>query len=445
MKELMETLASVRPSDKQKRWLDVGYYAFVHFGVNTFTDREWGLGNEDPSIFNPEKLDCDQWVEAIKSAGMKAMVLTAKHHDGFCLWPSKYTEHSIKNSPYKNGKGDIVREASEACRKGGIKFGIYLSPWDRNSLYYGTPEYNDYYCNQLTELLTNYGEVFHVWFDGACGEGPNGKKQVYDFDRFFDVVHKCQPKASIICNGGPDIRWVGNEAGLARHAEWSVLPHELLFRAEKQTPPMPLYGDLRHIKSTDEDLGNLETILYSEGLSYAPAEVDMSIRPGWFWHKEEEPHSLERLLQSYINSVGGNGGLNLNVPPTTDGLFDERDVKRLAEFGELLRKEFGKNLAVNAKTTVLEEHENGQSIIEVDLGNTEHIKYVVLAEDIDQGQRVASFRITAPGMEHSKDCLFAGTCIGHKRICPVNFTGDRFIISITSSRLNARLLPVEVY
>jgi len=445
MKDLMKTLASVKPSDKQKRWLDVGFYAFVHFGVNTFTDREWGLGNEDPKIFNPEKLDCDQWVEAIKSAGMKAMVLTCKHHDGFCLWPSKYTEHSLKNSPYKNGMGDIVKEASEACRKGGIKFGVYLSPWDRNSQYYGTPEYNDYYCNQLTELLTNYGEVFHVWFDGACGEGPNGKKQVYDFDRFFDVVHKYQPKASIICGGGPDIRWVGNEAGVARHSEWSVLPHELLFRAEKQTPPMPLYGDLHYINSTDEDLGNLETILYSEGLSYAPAEVDMSIRNGWFWHKNEEPHSLERLLRTYINSVGGNAGFNLNVPPTTDGLIDEKDVKRLAEFGELLRSEFGKNLAVNAKTTISEEHENGQSVIELDLGKTEKIKYVVLAEDLDNGQRVASFRINAPGTEHTKECLFVGTCIGHKKICPINYEGDKIMIHITSSRLNAKLMPIEIY
>lgn len=185
IKDALSMAVSVTPSKRQQQWFDTEFYAFIHFGVNTFTNQEWGNGNEDEKIFNPEKLDCDQWVEAIKSAGMKGMVLTAKHHDGFCLWPSKYTEHSVKNSPWRGGKGDLVAEAAEACRKGGIKFGIYLSPWDRNSQYYGTEEYNDYYCNQLTELLTNYGPIFHFWFDGACGEGPNGKKQVYDYDRYL--------------------------------------------------------------------------------------------------------------------------------------------------------------------------------------------------------------------------------------------------------------------
>ena len=203
MKNFLKEAVSVVPSERQLKWYDVGFYAFIHFGVNTYTDREWGLGNEPEEIFNPEKLDCDQWVRAVKAAGMKGMVLTAKHHDGFCLWPSKYTEHSVKNSPCKK---DIVKEAAEACKRGGIKFGVYLSPWDRNSKLYGTDAYNDYYCNQLTELLTEYGDLFCVWFDNACGEGPNGKKQKYDFPRYFELIRKYQPRAVIFNDHGPDIR-----------------------------------------------------------------------------------------------------------------------------------------------------------------------------------------------------------------------------------------------
>ena len=202
----LKQAANVRPSQRQMQWFNTEFYAFVHFSPNTYTGLEWGTGKEDPAIFNPTELDCDQWVSAIKSAGMKGMVLTAKHHDGFCLWPSAYTEHSVKNSPC--GK-DIVKEAAQACRRGGIKFGFYLSPWDRNCALYGTPEYNDYYCNQLTELLTGYGDIFCVWFDGACGEGPNGKKQVYDFDRYIALIRQYQPDAVIFNDGGPDIRWVG--------------------------------------------------------------------------------------------------------------------------------------------------------------------------------------------------------------------------------------------
>ena len=201
--DFLKEAARVRPSENQKNWFDMEFYAFVHFGPNTFTDREWGDGTEDEKIFNPQKLDCDQWVEAVKAAGMKGLVLTAKHHDGFCLWPSKYTEHSVKNSPCKR---DVVREAAEACRRGGIKFGFYLSPWDRNSEYYGTPAYNDYFCNQLTELLTEYGEIFYVWFDNACGEGPQGKRQEYDFPRYIELIRRYQPQAVIFNDFGPEMR-----------------------------------------------------------------------------------------------------------------------------------------------------------------------------------------------------------------------------------------------
>ncbi|MBQ9717116.1 MAG: alpha-L-fucosidase, partial [Clostridia bacterium] len=229
-KEFLKSAAAVKPSERQMNWFDTEFYAFVHFTVNTYTALEWGLGNEDPAIFNPSDLNCDDWVEAVKSAGMKGLVLTAKHHDGFCLWPSAYTDHSVKSSPWKDGKGDVVRECAEACARGGIKFGVYLSPWDRNSKYYGTDAYNDYYCNQLTELLTNYGELFMVWFDGACGEGPNGKKQTYDFDRYIALIRKYQPNACIFNDFGPDVRWCGNEAGQARRAEWAVVPTDFCYR-----------------------------------------------------------------------------------------------------------------------------------------------------------------------------------------------------------------------
>ena len=314
MIDFLREAAQVKPSSRQLAWFDMKFYAFIHFGPNTFMNREWGLGDEKEAIFNPAKLDCNQWVETLKSAGMKGMILTAKHHDGFCLWPSKYTEHSVKNSPCKR---DIVKEAAKACKKGGIKFGVYLSPWDRNSSYYGTPEYNDYYCQQLEELMTQYGEIFCVWLDGACGEGPNGKKQEYDFKRYIDIVRKYQPNAVIFYDHGPDVRWCGNEAESPRRSEWAVVPQELCYYSERQTNPGPLAseGDLSYLYSTETDLGCMSNILYSKGLVFAPAEINTSIRPGWFWHPQEEPRSLEELFRIYKGAVGGNACLNLNNVP----------------------------------------------------------------------------------------------------------------------------------
>ena len=285
MKNFLKEAASVKPDGRQIAWYEMGFYAFVHFGMNTFTDREWGTGKESEALFNPEKLDCDQWVETIRNAGMKGMVLTAKHHDGFCLWPSRYTEHSVKNSPCRR---NVVKEAAEACRRGGIKFGFYLSPWDRNSELYGTEAYNEYFCRQLEELLTEYGDVFYVWFDNACGEGPNGKKQKYDFPAYFELIRKYQPNAVIFNDFGPDIRWCGNEAGTARHSEWAVVPSELCHYGKKQTGPGPMAeeGDLSFLYNTCQNLGTLDNILYSKGLTFTPAEIDMSIRPGWFWHDQ---------------------------------------------------------------------------------------------------------------------------------------------------------------
>lgn len=416
MKEFLRQAAQVKPSQRQISWFNTEFYAFIHFGVNTFTNQEWGMGDEAEALFNPTKLDCTQWVRSIKAAGCKGLVLTAKHHDGFCLWPSKFTEHSVKNSPFK---GDVVKLAADACKQEGIKFGFYLSPWDRNSKYYGTDEYNNYFCNQLTELLTEYGEIFYVWFDGACGEGENGKKQVYDFQRYIELIRKYQPNAVIFNDAGPDVRWCGNESGSARYAEWAVVPNELCHRAEVQTNagPMVEEGNLSFLYNTDESIGSLSNILYSRGLSFCPSEVDMSIRPGWFWHPEEEPHSLKRLYDTYLKSVGANACLHLNVPPTKEGLLDERDVKRLEELGALINKEFSNSVpaVVNTDSTY-----PTQPAYEITFDEARNdLKYIVLKENIAKGQRVESFSISGEFYDGQKFPMYQGTCIGHKKICPL--------------------------
>ena len=231
--EIVRKAANVVPSKRQFAWQRQELTAFLHFGMNTFTGKEWGEGTDSPAIFNPSSLDADQWIRELKAAGFKCAILTCKHHDGFCLWPSAYTDYSVKHSPWKEGRGDVVREVSDACRKYGMSFGIYLSPWDRNSKLYGTEEYNDYFMKQLTELLTQYGKVSEVWFDGACGEGPNGKKQVYDFLRWYSLIRKLQPDA-VIAVMGPDVRWVGTETGRGREMEWSVVPRRILIKRPLQ-------------------------------------------------------------------------------------------------------------------------------------------------------------------------------------------------------------------
>ncbi len=480
----MKEAAEVKPSPRQIAWYDTGFYAFVHFGVNTFTNREWGDGTEDERIFNPEKLDCDQWVSAIKSAGMKGLVLTCKHHDGFCLWPSKYTEHSVKNSPFGR---DVVREASEACRRGGIRFGVYLSPWDRNSPFYGTPEYNDYFCNQLTELLTGYGEIFTVWFDNACGEGPNGKKQVYDFPRYIRLIRELQPNAVIFNDFGPDTRWCGNEGGIARHSEWAVVPQELTVYAEVQSGPGPLSdrGNLSYIYSSDQEIGTMSNILFTKGLAFCPAEINMSIRPGWFWHQEEEPHSLQRLYRTWLTSYGRNAGLNLNIPPNRDGLLDERDVRRLKEFGALIEKEFGQPILTLEGADIRPETDEPmllgdqrkaglvapyqapgslyQPLYRLKLPRAipqEEIRHVTVEEEISLGQRVESFQIIACYQDGTDYPIYQGTCIGNRAICELGdpfadqnpLTDDRenhlvtdLLLKITASRGPVVLRKIAVY
>ena len=426
--------------------LETGFYAFFHFGVNTFTGREWGAGEEDPAIFNPAELDCDSWVNAIKAAGMKGAVLTAKHHDGFCLWQSRYTEHCMKNSPFKKGKGDIVRELSQACERGGIKFGFYLSPWDRNNPSYGTPEYNNYYKNQLTELLTLYGEVFYIWFDGACDDV---RRQEYDFDGYIELIHKYQPNAAVFNDFGPDIRWIGNESGAGRYAEWAVVPRELCFRCRDITPVTPLMeGGLSHIYNQDSDIGALSNIIYSKGLVFCPPEMDMSIRKGWFYHPTEEPHSLERLFNAYLCSVGGNATFNLNIPPRPNGLLDPQDTARLEELGKKIRESFAVDLVIEKKAVITRQDiSRTQSLFTVRFPAPVKINYITLMEDIEQGQRVESFHIETieeadPGKNNK---VYGGTTIGYRKICPVRFGTQEFRIRITSARDTVILKTIAAY
>ncbi|MBR4286718.1 MAG: alpha-L-fucosidase [Clostridia bacterium] len=445
-KDFLKNAAHVKPSAKQLQMLrETPFYAFIHFSPNTYTNLEWGDGTEDPAIFNPTDLDCEQWVKAIKSAGMKGVVLTAKHHDGFCLWQTEYTEHSMKSSPYKNGKGDIVKETAEACKKHGLKFGFYLSPWDRNSKLYGTDEYNTYYKNQLTELLTNYGEIFYVWFDGACGEGPNGKKQIYDFEGYIELIEKYQPNAAIFHDTGI-IRWCGNEAGKAPYAQWAVVPKELCSMNKPQTEGALVEGDLSFNYNSDIAIGSLETIIYSKGLVFAPAETDMSIRPGWFYHENEKPHSLERLFNTYLNSVGNNTTFNLNIPPMPNGKFNEADVERLKELGEMLENEFGTNLAEGCEIEVLPGFSETQPEFIVKLNGIKSIKYVELAERISEGQRISNFAIHVKNKDGYFDKAAQGTTVGSRKIVEIDPTEtDEIKIRIMASRDVPDLEWIKVY
>ena len=439
-RDFLRAAAAVKPSQRQMAWFDTEFYAFVHFTVNTYTNLEWGLGNEDEAIFNPYDLDCDEWVRAIRSAGMKGLVLTAKHHDGFCLWPSAYTAHSVKSSPWKNGKGDVVRECAEACRRGGIKFGVYLSPWDRNCPLYGTPAYNDYYCNQLTELLTQYGELFMVWFDGACGEGPNGKKQVYDYDRYIELIRRYQPRSCIFNAHGPDVRWCGNEAGQARQAEWAVVPHELCFRSEKQTCGALLDGDLSQMNSSDQNIGSLSNIMYAESLVFAGSEIDMSIRPGWFYHANEAPHSLERLFGTYLSACGNNACFNLNVPPMPSGRFDPRDIERLRELGEAIEDAFGEAKRVPVEIEREDLCGGTQCRYTLHLPEVTDIRYVDLRENIAQGQRIESFDLL-----DSQQTIFRGFTVGHRKLCPVRTETDCLTFLVTAARDTVDMREIAVY
>lgn len=396
----IEMASRLVPSEKQMEWQNLELTAFLHFGMNTFTDREWGDGKELPSTFNPDALDTDQWVRTLTQAGFNMVILTAKHHDGFCLWPTATTEHSVKNSPWMNGQGDVVKMLRESCDKYGMKMGVYLSPWDRNASCYGDSEkYNDMFVAQLTELLTNYGKIDEVWFDGANGEGPNGKKQEYDWIRFREVMNKLQPDA-VLAIMGDDVRWVGNEGGQGRETEWS---------ATALTPG--IYADASAtnerlgLNAMSADLGGRELIEKADKLYWWPSEVDVSIRPGWFYHATEKPRELNNLASIYLNSVGRNSVLLLNIPPDTHGRISDDDVARLLEFREWIDTNFGNNLITAALP---------RYTYEIGEGPTE-VNCVVLHEDITQGQRVEEFTVQAM-IDDKWHIVARGTTIGMKRI-----------------------------
>ncbi|WP_313133575.1 alpha-L-fucosidase [Anaerocolumna sp.] len=468
MKKSDERLIKVIPSARQLMLQQTEFYAFFHFTVNTFTGKEWGYGTESTEIFNPAEMDANQWIEAIKAAGMKGAILTCKHHDGFCLWPSKFTKHSVKYSPYRNGKGDIVKEVADACRKAGLKFGIYLSPWDRNQETYGQGKaYDDYFVAQLTELLTGYGDIFNVWFDGACGEGPNGKKQVYDWQRYYDTIRKYMPEACIAISG-PDVRWCGNEAGDTRTSEWSVVPADLSVAervaALSQHADDPSFSQ-RVISSMEQDLGSRERLAEEQNLIWYPAEVDVSIRPGWFYHPEEDNkvRSLENLLDIYEKSVGGNATLLLNIPPMPNGLLHEYDVKRLQELGKEIQKRYGKNLAEEG-TILVEENEwiaadslqtddyktyyqgnNPKAEFKIAWNIPQKISAVILKENIQKSQRIEAFEILSMKNGNLIN-IYTGTTVGYKKIARFSqIESDILIIRILDSRMAPTLSFIGIY
>jgi len=409
------------PTARQIAWQEREFIAFAHFGVNTFTDREWGEGKEDPAIFNPTALDARQWARTCKDAGMKMLILTAKHHDGFCLWPSRYTEHSVKASPWRGGKGDVVREAADACREAGLDFGIYLSPWDRHEPCYGdSPRYNEYYMNQLTELLTDYGRISEVWFDGACGEGPNGKRQVYDFPAYRALVRKLQSDACMFSDAGPDVRWVGNERGCASDPNWATIDAgRMIVGKPNQDQTHGVFG----------------------GPDWVPTEVDVSIRPGWFYHpaEDEKVKSLASLLDIYYASVGMNGVLLLNVPPDRRGLMHEADAARLREFRAVIDATFARDLARGKPATATNVRGGAAAFgpekaldadpstywatddgvvaasMEVDLGGPATFDRAMIREHTALGQRVRAFALEAWDGQAWKP-LGRGQTIGYKRL-----------------------------
>ena len=450
------------PTDRQLAWHEMEQYAFIHFTTNTFTDKEWGFGDEKESVFNPTAMDVTQWTKTIKAAGLKGLVLTCKHHDGFCLWPSQYTEHSVKNSPYKGGKGNVVDEVEKACRVDGLKFGVYLSPWDRNRADYGSPSYVEYYRNQLKELFAAHSPVFEMWFDGANGGdgfygGANEKRKIdgktyYDWPTTLNLVRGMEPNVIFFSDAGPDIRWCGNERGFVNETNWNTITADSLYAG----------------KSGIENLLNTGT---ENGTSWIPAEVDVSIRPGWFYHAKEDTlvKTPEQLFDIYLSSVGRGANLILNIPPDRRGLINEIDAASLLEWKRLIDKRFKTNLALNKPvkassvrgnssvyeaTTVTDGNKetywasNDQERtgnLEIDLGEKKLVSYVLIQEYIKLGQRIKSFSI-----EIEKDGnwleVAKGTTIGYKRILrilPVETQKVR--INFTDSKACPVISNVEVY
>ena len=432
------------PNERQMEWYRRERTIFFHFGMNTFTNKEWGDGDESPSMFNPSELNVEQWIKAIKEAGFGMAILTAKHHDGFCLWQTKYTEHSIKNSPYKNGQGDIVKEFTDACKKHGIKAGIYLSPWDRHEKTWGKEEYNDFYVGQLEELLTNYGEIYECWWDGA-----GSTEAVYDWDRWAKTVKALQPKAVIFGSLGAtpyvDVRWVGNEKGIAGKPCYATIDEISLI--------IETTSELNHGK-----LG---------GERFIPAEVDVSIRPGWFYHAEQDENvrTPENLIELWFSSTGSNAGLLLNLPPDRRGLIHENDVKSIKEFNRILTETFSKNLLSDAKIEATSQREgceaegllkggfyapkdNEKAELIITLPEKREINALMIGEAIELGHKVTKIQAYAFAKGEWKE-LFEREMIGYKLVEPFESTvTDKIKISIPQcldtpviDKLGAYLFP----
>lgn len=458
----LERITSVLPSERQLEFMKMEYYNFIHFGINTFMDREWGNGKEDISIFNPEKLDTDQWCRVLKATGSKGIIITAKHHDGFCLFDSKYTDHTVMHTPF--GK-DIVKMLSESCKKFDLKLGIYLSPWDRHDSRYGTDEYNDHFVNQLTELATNYGEIFCFWFDGACGEGPSGKKQEYDWERYYAVIRRLQPKAVIsIC--GPDVRWIGNEGGKVRKSEWSVVPgsdaaNEKTMAASQQSEKQA--SSLAKVADIDEDLGSRKLLEKYADLIFKPAEADVSINLGWFYHSDKyyrfkRQRTAKDLAKIYFKSVGGNASMLLNVPPDKTGLINEREIKTLSEFTRLITEPFKDEIKghscfivnLDGKERQVKDNifhfEKAEAALKVKLAAGEKVSIITFREDLRFSQRVESFNVYCKKNGKYKK-IYKGTVVGSKKIIKLRrpIHTDEIIIVPTQSRKNPMLTDLHMY
>ena len=407
------------PTAAQVAWQRMEMNMFCHFGPNTFTGLEWGEGTEAEDIFNPTALNCNQWVDVAKKAGFQGIILTAKHHDGFCLWPNPMSTHTVRESAWRNGKGDVLRELAVACQRGGVKFGMYISPWDRNAPTYGTDAYNKVFLKTLRNAHTNYGPIFEQWFDGANGEGPNGKKQVYDWKKFNAQTKKLQPNAVIFSDVGPGCRWVGNEEGTCGRTCWSRLD------VEGREPG-------KNAPSQDTlNAGNYN------GACWIPAETDVSIRPGWFWRDSEHPKSVQELLRIYYNSVGRNSLLLLNVPPDTRGRIDPVDSLRLMEFKAALDAVFAVDLASGATASgpsrgrgfaaanVLSDdydrywaQADGETTatLTLELNGPKTFNRVMLQEYIPLGQRISAFHLEALTEDGQWREIARETTVGYKRI-----------------------------
>lgn len=425
------------PTTAQLQWHNDEFYLFTHFGPNTFTDAEWGEGNERADVFNPTNLNTDQWCRIAKQAGAAGIIITAKHHDGFCLWPSKYSTHTVRESKWRDGKGDVLKELSQSCKKFNLKFGVYLSPWDRNHPLYGTNEYNQVYANMITELFTNYGPIWEFWWDGANGEGPNGKRQNYDWKLFENTIRLLSPSTVIFSDVGPDIRWCGNENGIAGETNWNSL-NITGFTPGIGAPPQKILNE-----------GN------EDGEKWIPAECDVSIRPGWFYHhhEDEKVKTAQELLNLYIKSVGRGANLLLNVPPDRRGLFTSADSTALIKFKQLREQSFQQNLAKetsisigNKKIKRLNDgrQETFESLsvntpIVVSFKNPTTINCIQLSEAIALGQRVMKFNIELRNEKGNTIDEVSQTTIGRKRIIMFAETSvSTVIIRIT----DAKALPI---